>query len=293
MAAWMEAARQRLRELSAGLGWAYRRGGTPAVEPSVLAALALAPHDPAKAAEVGRWLGQLQQPDGSLGVSATQASPRWPTSYALWLWNTLADPEFVAPRDRAAQWLLGQAGNQVPNNPSIVGHDTMLRGWPWVHDTHSWVEPTAATVLALARRVPLDHPRLEEAFRLLRDRAIVTGGWNYGNRETLGAALRPQPAPTGWALLALALTGSRDAVVEAGVKYLLTELPPIRSGQSLCWGTLGLRAWGALPPDAADWLADAWPKAATRSSEALEIAYLLLAAEPATLRLLGAESKPA
>ena len=39
---------------------------------------------------------------------------------------------------------------------------------------------------------------------MIIDRALPHGGWNYGNKVVFGHELRPQPGPTGMALLALA-----------------------------------------------------------------------------------------
>ena len=113
-------------------------------------------------------------------------------------------------RRSAVAWLLairGKPGRPIPHNP--MGHDVTLVGWPWVADTHSWVEPTAASLLALAPSVPSDQPRLAEGVRVLLDRAISTGGWNLGNPIVFGQTFRPLPGPTGLALLALGAGGPR------------------------------------------------------------------------------------
>ena len=70
--------------------------------------------------------------------------------------------------------------------------------------THSWVEPTAINVLALRSADQAGHPRCREAVKLLLDRQLPEGGWNYGNTTVLGHVLRPQVQPTGLALAALA-----------------------------------------------------------------------------------------
>jgi hypothetical protein len=153
----------------------------------------------------------------------------------------------------------------------------MLVGWPWVDGTHSWLEPTATAVLAL-RVVGLgSHPRSVEGLRLIRDRAIDSGGWNYGNKSAFGHALRPQPAPTGMCLLALPREDARTEAVDRAIRYLHETLPGIRACASLGWGLLGLRAWNAAPVEADRWLAEAFQHASGRPDAAPKLALLLLA----------------
>ena len=79
--------------------------------------------------------------------------PGWATPYAVLCWGGLGG--FEVPRRRACDWLLGIGGRPLPpaaEGGSVVGHDTTLIGWPWVAETHSWVEPTALAILALAGR---------------------------------------------------------------------------------------------------------------------------------------------
>ena len=150
----------------------------------------------------------IQRPDGSVGdLGGTEEAPCWPTPYGVILWGVLGGYE--PQRSRRACGLAAPPGGQGDPRERrprarIVGHDPTLIGWPWVADTHSWLEPTALAILALRREGRGDHPRVREGVRLIADRAIVDGGWNYGNKAAFGHALRPQPAPTGLALLALA-----------------------------------------------------------------------------------------
>ena len=297
---WTTSARDELRRLqvqarAGATGWAYRRAAPPGVEPTALAALALlarsdaAPADPdVRAARAGaEWLATLQQPDGALGLSANQPAPGWTTPYGILLWKALAIHDQACRR--GADWLLHQEGQAYPasSDPGrIVGHDTALVGWPWVADTHSWLEPTLMAILAL-RRMGLDeHPRVLEGMALVRDRAIPTGGWNYGNKAAFGHNLRPQPGPTGLALLALARQGRRSGAVERAIAYLDATLPAVRAPASLAWGLLGLRAWDHAPNAAGRWLAEAFDRSNGRPDAAPRLAHLLLAAGDAALRLL-------
>ena len=128
-----------------------------------------------------------------------------------------------------------------------VGHDTTLIGWPWVADTHSWLEPTAMTILALCRDGRADHPRVRAGLRLIRDRAIAAGGWNYGNNIAFGRDLRPQPAPTGLALLALARVDQRTGIVERALRLPRAGAPGDPRGPVPVLGRAGPAGLGAAP----------------------------------------------
>ena len=282
--------------------WGYRVGAEGGVEPTALAALALLADGTAPgtaretaAREAADALAGLQRPDGSLGVSATRPTPGWMTPYAILTWHAL---HTQAERSlRASLWLLSQAGRTLPKSDDpehVVGHDTTIVGWPWVADTHSWLEPTALAVLAAGREGLGSHPRVREGLRLVRDRAVVTGGWNYGNKAVFGRPLRPQPAPTGLALLTLAGRSPRDAVIDRGIAYLHESLPGVRASASLGWGVIGLRAWGAVPSEAPGWLAEAYEQVRGRNDAGPKLAILLLAAGRESLGLFGrSEGAPA
>jgi hypothetical protein len=296
---WTEAARHRLLDLRRGAGaWGYRARSIPAAEPSLLAAMALlaprgdGPDDASKAAALAsaRRLASVRRPDGSVGVSAELPEPGWPTPLAVLLWSSLGG--FEAERRDALGWLIGLRGKtiaRVANDP--MGHNASLVGWPWVAGTHSWVEPTAMALMALAREGKSAHPRATEGVRVLLDRAIPGGGWNLGNPVVFGTTLRPLPGPTGLALLALAAMGVRDSAVDEAIAYLGHALPLTLAPVSLGWGLLGLRAWGVRP----DW-ADARLEAAFRASEAgeprpVELALSLLAASGRSTEILGVSGR--
>jgi hypothetical protein len=297
---WLPAAVRELADLRGRDGaWGYARGEPGCVEPTALAALALMSTGPKgwdrrggtcpdPVGEAAGWLTTVQRPDGSLGVSAGLPAPGWVTPYALLVWSAVG--RFEVPVRRAVAWLLGQKGTTIApaDDPErIAGHDTTLVGWPWVGGTHSWLEPTAVAVLALGRAGAGDHPRVREGLVLIRDRAVEGGGWNYGNKAVFGRSLRPQPAPTGLALLALAGTGPRDAVVGRAVRYLGRALPNVRASASLGWGLLGLRAWGPAPEGSDGWLAAAYRSVTGRPDAAPRLAPLILAADDGSLALFG------
>jgi hypothetical protein len=168
-----------------------------------------------------------------------------------------------------------------------IGHDPTIPGWSWVDGTASWLEPTALAVLALRRAGRDDHPRARDGRRLILDRALPAGGWNYGNTTVFGTELRPQPGPTGLALLALAGPGDRPPAVARALRYLADELPTTRSALALGWGLMGLRAWGEWPDGASAWLAESSHRNLDRPDAAPRLAYLLLASSATTPSLLG------
>ncbi len=225
------------------------------------------------------WLARFQRDDGSVPVTPNVSSPCWPTGLAVLAWTAaraMSVTRFETQTERSVRWLLATRGRRVKYRPDLIGHDTSLRGWPWVDDTHSWVEPTAYAVLALRAAGVSSHPRVREGVRLLADRAFSDGGWNYGNTLVLGNTLRPFPATTGIALTALA-GEPREAHIDVSLGYLADELRGIRSPFTLAWGLIGLSAWDARPTDADKWLADSTARALRREPDALEDALLLLA----------------
>jgi hypothetical protein len=297
---WIDEARAvLLGGLQPATGWGYRRGTAPCVEPTVLASLALigSAHgrrddgSAAAAVQAATWLAALQCSDGSLGVSATLPGVGWGTPLAMLLWTAVGG--YDIERRKAASWMLREKGVAVPNlGPAVraVSHDTTIVGWPWVAATHSWVEPTALAILALRRRGRFDHPRVREGIRLICDRAIASGGWNYGNNAAFGRDLRPQPAPSGLALLALAGVEGHSSTVEAAIAYLRDSLPGTRAPQSLCWGALGLKAWNCCPAAASEWLEEAFAETVRNRDPGSRLAHLLLAAGERSLDVVGVAS---
>jgi hypothetical protein len=293
---WEERARRALLDRRGRSGaWGYRGSGVPCVEPTVLAILGLtasedkSPSSAELAAnrEAAAWLATIQRTDGSLPSSPGPAMPGWATPYAVLSWSGLGG--FDVARRRACDWLLvslGRTAEPSAEHGAVVSHDPTLIGWPWVDGTHSWLEPTALAILALCREGLGDHPRVRQGLDLILDRSIASGGWNYGNREVFGRALRPQPGPTGLALLALAARGESAPAVPAAIDYLQRTLPDLRCAASLGWGLLALRAHRASPATVDSWLAEAFDRCASRPDSTVGLALLLLAAGDGAARLL-------
>lgn len=281
----IEQARQRLLGLRRGSGvWGYTARTIESVEPSSLASLGLLATDVDSSGESktaaqasARWLSSIRRPDGSLGVSPALPEPGWATPYGVLLWNAVGG--FASERASAVAWLLGSKGRTaVKASDDPVGHDSMIVGWPWVADTHSWVEPTAMALLALSIEGKSGHPRVAEGVKLVVDRTVPTGGWNHGNPIVFKTPLRPLPGPTGQALLALSGHETPDKVVKPTVAYLRSTLAETLAPISLGWGLLGLRAWGAEPAEASSWVDSAFDRLASREASTADLALLLLAA---------------
>jgi hypothetical protein len=134
-----------------------------------------------------------------------------------------------------------------------LAHDTSIQGWSWTQDTHSWVEPTSLSILALRVSGLGEHVRVQEGVRLLIDRQLPAGGWNFGNTLVYGTELYPQPDCTGLALSALVDCVPRSEV-EKSIKYLASQVTRVRTPLSLGWGILGLGAWGQKPGQTKGWV---------------------------------------
>ena len=188
----------------------------------------------------------------------------------------------------ATSWLLSAQGLPFQPDTQLFGHDSTIIGWSWVADTHSWVEPTAIALLGLRSVGLRRHARVREGVRLLFDRALADGGWNYGNTRVLDNTLRPFPAPTGVALASLA-GEPEDAPVRAAIRYLHGALQSVRSPMSLAWGLIGLSAWNTRPRNADQWLTESAKRTLSRTQNCLGDALLLLAGDAEATRALICE----
>jgi hypothetical protein len=188
-------------------------------------------------------LTTYQHTDGRVPISENQPSALWPTPLAVLAW--LNDPKFELPRKKAINFLLNTYGKQNLN-PPFIKHDGMLKGWSWNEQTHSWIIPTAIAVMALRSCGYNNHERVQEAIKLLLDRQLPSGGWNYGNTVVFEQELKPIPECTGHALNALA-GYAEYAQVAKSIDYLNNQLANLKSPLSLSWAVLGLRAWEKKP----------------------------------------------
>jgi len=281
-----------LTTLSAAPVCGYQLGQAGATEPTALTALALLAHGRRSAAlPATDWLAGQQDQAGRVGTLGLEGGPGWPTSLALWAWLAATDapPGYRGVVLRAIAWILAERGESWPRSP-ILGHDTTLVGWSWAEGTHSWVEPTALHVVALQAAGQGHHPRVREAVRLLLDRQLPAGGWNYGNTMVMGNMLRPHVQPTGVALLALAGESAARGRIENALRYLEQNVNATTTTTSLGWALLGLAAHGRSPPAAATWLERAFRRTMERDRSPYKCALLALAAQGAPLVALASAS---
>ncbi|MEN6451990.1 MAG: prenyltransferase/squalene oxidase repeat-containing protein [Thermoguttaceae bacterium] len=285
--AWRDKA---IEQLAAQPGHGYRRGARPMVEPTALAAIALSTAGrPDAAAPALEWLASAQSANGSLGIDADTREPCWPTGWAFLAWQTALRcgtanaAKWSLAASRATDWILNARGRPVAQPTTadedrrIYGHDTTLLGWPWVEGTHSWVEPTAINLLGLRSAKQSEHARFREAVKLLLDRQLPDGGWNFGNTTVFGRVLRPQVQSTGLALAALGGEPVR-AKVQRSVDWLSSRLSARVTAVSLSYALLGLAAHGVRPPDADRWLRAAAEQTLAGDGSPYNLALLILAA---------------
>ncbi|MEX2111630.1 MAG: hypothetical protein WD845_00505 [Pirellulales bacterium] len=287
----MDFADEGIARLAAAKSIGYHFGAQDAAEPVALSAIALVVSGREfSAAPLLQWLLERQSTDGSLGIDAADATPGWPTAWAIIAWHKaqaskLADAKFDAAIARGLEWLIGVEGELIQRNDT-TGHDTEIPGWPWVRGTHAWLEPTALALLALKHTGHAAHVRALDAVHLLYDRMLPGGGCNYGNTIIFGQELRAHVQPTGLALLALA--GERDTTdrTSKSIDYLLGELSARTATASLCYGLLGLAAHGAFPAQAEQWLSAATERTLSRDPAPYKLALLALARQGAVSSLI-------
>jgi hypothetical protein len=191
-------------------------------------------------------LAQNQLKDGRVSMSDDHPQAFWPTPLAVLAWH--GSPSHRDNQERAIQFMLQTTGSHFEKNPKLpFAHDTALRGWSWIENTFSWIVPTASAILALKLCGYSQHARVQEAIRLMLDRQLPDGGWNYGNTIVYDQVLLPQPDTTGIALAAL--SGLVDKVaIEKSLFYLKNEVVHCRTPLSLGWAIIGLSAWQDKPP---------------------------------------------
>ncbi len=220
-------------------GFPYAPGLRSAVEPTVhavLAGLAGGVNLDELTSSI-TWLSGKRNQDGSLPCSSE--SP----DQGLWVTAPYIIAMAKAGDTRAASagvdFLLSFVSITV-NNTKINDLDGSLVGWPWGTGAFSWVEPTAWGVLALEAAGKGEHPRAEEGRRVLIDRQIPCGGWNYGNKSVYGQELIPFVDTTALALLALYGRVSEHSITSS-LKFLEDASATEESPYALALSSLALR----------------------------------------------------
>ena len=190
-------------------------------------------------------LATEQLDDGRVSISQKHPEAFWPTSLAILAWH--GSTKHTGNQSRAVNLLLHTSGRHWKRKPdSPLGHDTSIKGWPWIENTHSWVEPTALALIALRVTGYEKHPRTIEAVTLLLDRQLSKGGWNYGNTIVFGEELNSMPSPTGLALQALAGIVPKEQI-DKSLNLLKSGIEKLYTPFALGWSLLGLSAWNERP----------------------------------------------
>lgn len=193
-----------------------------------------------------------QLKDGRISMSREHPEAYWPTPLAVLAWQ--GSPAHQESQSRAIRFLLKTTGLHWPKKQdSPASHDTSIKGWSWTENTHSWIEPTALALLALKTSGYGDHERARESVRMLMDRQLPKGGWNYGNTFVFGQELNPMPDTTGIALNALSGHVPREQISRS-LEYLKVQVARLRSPLALSWSLLGLGAWGEQPTGTRSWV---------------------------------------
>ena len=234
-----------------GGGFSSKPGGPFQVDSTAWGILALTVcGGSAELLDQSRHLLMLEQlADGRICVNNTHPASYWPTALAILAWQD--SQSCREAQQRAVRFLLETTGFHFPRESDApLAHDSLLKGWPWVGDTHSWVEPTAMAMMALRATGYGHHDRVREAVHMLLNRQLPHGGWNYGNTRVFGKELHPMPESTGAALTGLAGIVDREAVLPS-LTYLRNEVARLRTPISLGWSLIGLAAWKHSPSNAA------------------------------------------
>jgi hypothetical protein len=231
-------------------GWGYRPGGTSTVEPSAFCAIALLAGGEAEAAARGlAFLKSCQSASGAMGVFPGDSAGSWMAYAALLAYHAFgADSE----EDRLIDWILkleDASRRFAPADIKAIArtykYDASIPGWPWTPGTTAWVEPTALFVIALTRAgVAPTNARIIAGVRLIVDRRVPSGGWNFGNPFNKSHEFAATLLSTSIALIALSSAGYPEdrPAVGAGFRFLERCLTEDASTVSLAWTLIALRS---------------------------------------------------
>ena len=243
-------------------GWGYYRGRASRIEPTVWALLALDAQTAPAASRAGgpppyvldahlAFLTRSRDAGGHVIDDASLPVNFGFNGQAALALRSLRHSSSAGLATAILDGLMDKKGVVVAQSPQFR-QDNSLQGWSWMEGTFSWVEPTAWCLLALKtsdrRRTAAAAARIEEAERMLLDRACAGGGWNFGNSAVLGQDLRPYIATTALALLALQ-DRRKDQVVVQGWDYLREHRMTESAGLALALTALCCRIYGVPAAD--------------------------------------------
>ena len=250
-------------------GWGYYAGRGSRLEPTCWALLALlplrSPFDDMASRLAGAssdFFTDAQQPDGLLlehGLAEEHRPNLAFNGLAALLWSqhpTLTDS---VRQKRLLSAISASKGVKLASSPAS-SQDNTLQAWAWIETTFSWVEPTCWCVLALKRAMRAEAParaRIDEAERLLRNRACQAGGWNAGNADVMGQGLHPYVPTTALGLIALQ-DRRDDSTVRAALAYLVEHRVSEQSGMALALTLICFRLYGLPVADLEQRLLEQW-----------------------------------
>jgi hypothetical protein len=218
-------ARAFLKYLNPDGGLPYSPGMPSFSEPTLLMILGLIAAGADEAAQpLVAWTLKARNSNGSIGLNR-----EFPNEG---IWNTallaiaMHQAGHNSERDSAIDFLIKLQSIKIPRHQDN-DLNTMLIGWPWVANTFGWVEPTSWALLAFALAGKSDHPRAVEGRRLLEDRCLPEGGWNYGNKIVFNHTLMPFWDTT--ALATLALGDSNSDLINKNLNLLEKAFPEMHS----------------------------------------------------------------
>jgi len=243
-------------------GWPYYDGKGSRLEPTCWAMLAHPPSAGRLDDVHWRYLLSRQRSDGLFSDQQDlPANLSW-SALALLALSTLSTVP-AGPRAKVVQAIVGAAGVRLPDS-TVFKQNNQLRGWPWMPDTFSWVEPTSWCLVALKKAARLDPrfqeeaaSRIAEGEQLLFDRSCESGGWNFGNANAFGTNLPAHIPTSAIGLLALQDKAGHPVVAKA-LAFVEQHWHQERSGIALALSILCLKIHGRATSAVEDALAEQW-----------------------------------
>jgi hypothetical protein len=232
-------------------GWGYKAGQMSLVEPTAFCLLAV--HSSGNTAGTVRGLEFLktcQKESGAVSIDPKSTDGSWMAYAAILAFHALGA---AVQESRLKSWILSfedASGRFTPADIKSVAeayrYDASIMGWPWTPNTTGWVEPTALFVIALIRTgVLANEKRIRSGVDLLLDRALPSGGWNFGNPYAKSHELEANLLSTALALAALGAAGMPEGrpAVSAGLRFLARSLAGDVSTASCAWALLALKSF--------------------------------------------------